>query len=243
VLIHGAWHGGWVWDEVSAELVRLGHVAVSPDLPAHGLDRTPAGEVSLEGYAAAVAAVVRDLPEPVILVGHSFGGAVISQAAELVGDRIRHLVYLCAFLLRDGQSVSRHGLGPSSTSLLTTENLLPAEHTLMVSERVIYEGLYNGCSRKTAERAAARLRPEPLVPMQTPLALMNQRARAIPQSYIECTQDRIVPLQDQRRMCRLTPPGRLLQMATGHSPFFTETGQLVEHLITIGQEVEPAPRW
>jgi pimeloyl-ACP methyl ester carboxylesterase len=236
VLIHGAWHGSWIWEDVCGELAGRGHTVVCPDLPAHGADSTPPSGVSLGDYVDTVAAAVRDLAEPAVLVGHSFGGAVISQAAEVLPERISHLVYLCAVLLRDGQSAFRHGLSRSSTSLLTPENLLPAEHQLGVSDKVIFEGFYAGCSSEQAGLAAARVRPEPLAPMRTPLSLGNGRTKAIPRTYIECSEDRIIPLADQRRMCRLAPPDRVLRMASGHSPFLTDVPQLVDHLLSVDRK-------
>ncbi len=103
VLIHGAWHGAWCWDKVVSLLKMKGHRVEAPDLPGHGKDRTPIGEVSLEAYAEKICKVLDAELEPVILVGHSMGGIAISQAAEYLPDKIETLVYLTAFLLRDGE--------------------------------------------------------------------------------------------------------------------------------------------
>jgi pimeloyl-ACP methyl ester carboxylesterase len=102
ILIHGAWHGGWVWNNVASLLRAQGHIVHTPDLPGHGSDKTPAGEVTLQAYVDRVAAVVDSCPEPVVLAGHSMAGVVISQTAEQRPQRISSLVYVCAFLLRDG---------------------------------------------------------------------------------------------------------------------------------------------
>ncbi len=55
----------------------------------------------------------------------------------------------------------------------------------------------------------------------------------IPRTYIECTDDRIVPLEDQRRMCRLSPVDRTTHLATGHSPFLQDPVGLVEQLLRV----------
>lgn len=70
VLIHGAWHGGWCWDKVVPLLEQAGHVAVAPDLPSHGADRTPVAEVTLDAYVARVCEILDAQPEPVVLLGH-----------------------------------------------------------------------------------------------------------------------------------------------------------------------------
>ena len=104
VLVHGAWHGGWCWYKVAALLRQKGHTVLAPDLPAHGRDQTPINAVSMQSYAQRVVDVMRTANEPVILVGHSMGGFVISAAAEQQPQTVAKLVYLAAFLLDDGQT-------------------------------------------------------------------------------------------------------------------------------------------
>ena len=109
VLIHGARHGGWCWNKVIPLLEKAGHKVMAPDLPGHGENKNTA--TTLQGYVDRVLEVLDRQPEPVILVGHSMGGMVISQAAEYRPDKIKKLVYVCAFLLRDGESLQSRGGG------------------------------------------------------------------------------------------------------------------------------------
>ena len=104
VLVAGAWHGAWCWELVVPMLEAMGHRAQPAELPGMGSDKTPLARLSLELWAQAVADVIDSDPEPVILVGHSRGGVVISQAAELASDRIRLNVYLTAIMMKDGES-------------------------------------------------------------------------------------------------------------------------------------------
>ncbi len=83
VLIAGAWHGAWCWQKVVPLLEAQGHRVRTPELPATGADTTDPAEVTLESWARFVADLVAAEPEPVILVGHSRGGVVISRAAEI----------------------------------------------------------------------------------------------------------------------------------------------------------------
>jgi len=107
LLVHGAWHGGWCWHKVVARLEAMGHRAAAPDMPGHGDDQTPIAGVTLDHLVDRVCAAIDAAGEKVVLVGHSYGGAMISQAAERRASRIKSLVYLAAFLLGDGQSVTR----------------------------------------------------------------------------------------------------------------------------------------
>lgn len=106
VLVHGAWHGQWCWDKVAPLLRQAGHKVVAFDLPAHGQeDKTPLSEVTFDLYVQRTCEVLAAQAEPVILVGHSSGGAVISGIAERSPMKIEKLVYLTAYLIRDGETM------------------------------------------------------------------------------------------------------------------------------------------
>ena len=105
VLVHGAWHGGWCWATVRTLLEREGHEVSAPDLPGHGDNKTPLEELSLERYARHICELLDAASEPVILVAHSMGGIVITQAAEYRPEKVKHLVYVTAYLLRSGESM------------------------------------------------------------------------------------------------------------------------------------------
>ncbi len=116
VLIHGAAHGGWCWYKVVPLLEKHGHTVLAPDLPGHGKDKTPVADVTLQLYVDSVCKLLDAQREPVILVGHSMGGGIITQVAEERPERIKWLVYLAAALPRNGQSMfervsARHGVG------------------------------------------------------------------------------------------------------------------------------------
>ena len=96
VLIHGACHGSWCWDNVVPLLQKKGHLVEAPDLPGHGKDKTPIQEVTLQSCVDKVCSVIEAQSEPVILVGHSMGGIILSQVAEQIPDKIKTLVYLTA---------------------------------------------------------------------------------------------------------------------------------------------------
>jgi pimeloyl-ACP methyl ester carboxylesterase len=98
VLIHGSWLGKFCWTEVTSRLEALGNNVLTLDLPAHGEDSTLPENASLESYRDEVINLIGDRTD-VILVGHSMAGVVISEVAEAIPDRLKALVYLCAYLL------------------------------------------------------------------------------------------------------------------------------------------------
>ena len=105
LLIHGAFHGAWCWHKAIPELEQRGHHAQAIDLPGQGQDQTPLAKVTLDTMVDRIVAALADLPEPVVLVGHSLGGMAISAAAEKAPERIKTLVFLAAFLPRDGEAL------------------------------------------------------------------------------------------------------------------------------------------
>src|SRR5689334_10494576 len=105
LLVHGAFHGAWCWDPVIRELEAAGHSATAIDLPGAGDDATAIGEVTLDSYADRVCAALAAEEAPVVVVAHSMGGMAVTQAAARCPERIAALIYVCAFLPADGQSL------------------------------------------------------------------------------------------------------------------------------------------
>jgi pimeloyl-ACP methyl ester carboxylesterase len=239
VLIHGAWHGAWCWERVAPLLESNGHTVIRPDLPGRGGDATPAAETTMRSYTDSLERILGKLREPAVLVGHSFGGAVVSQATELQPDAVKLAVYVCAFLLRDGQSVWRHGF-PSPRApvrgVLVPANLIvdEAAGTLDLRREVVGEGLYHDCPAEDRRLALARWAPEPLAPLRTTLALTEQRFGRVARCYVFCTADRVIPVESQKRMCRLTPCSSVFTLASGHSPFFSMPEELARVLDSLG---------
>jgi pimeloyl-ACP methyl ester carboxylesterase len=107
VLVHGAWHGGWCWQRVVDLLVRKGHAVHAPTLTGLGeRSHLLSPEINLSTHVADIVNEVswKDL-DGIVLCGHSYGGMVISRAAERLADRIASIVYLDAFVPEDGQSL------------------------------------------------------------------------------------------------------------------------------------------
>lgn len=241
VLIHGAWEGRWCWEKVVPLLQQAGHQVVAPDLPGHGQDRTPPGEITLAAYTKRVCETLDAQAEPVILVGHSMGGIVISQVAEERPEKIQTLVYLAAFLLPNGETVSQ------VFSLDTDSLLLP---TLMVNreqgyatfkdEAPLKEVVYADCSDEDVARARLLLVPQALVPFVTPISTTVERFGRVPRVYIECLHDRVISPASQQKMYTALPCQQIIAMQTSHSPFFSAPQELVSHLASLSEAARVA---
>jgi pimeloyl-ACP methyl ester carboxylesterase len=203
---------------------------LAPDLPGHGDDATPVAQLSLKAYAESIAAVIRGATEPVVLVGHSFAGIVISQVAELVPERISRLVYLTAFLPANGQSLSRLAAADPGNPVAGSLHITADQQCASLDPARVGELLYPDCPASDVALARQRLRAEPLLPFVTPVAITAARAGSIPRSYIECRNDIAVPLWFQRQMQAGMPCDPVHTLPTGHSPFFAAPTELVRLL-------------
>lgn len=236
VLVHGAWHGGWCWEKVIPCLQRAGHEILAPDLPGHGDNQYPPADITLSAYTHYVRETVEQISGGVILVGHSMAGIVISSVAELIPDKISRLVYLTAFLLRDGESMLE--VTQKDTDSLVLPNLVYSRdrRSATVRDNIVADAFYNGCAEADIIRAKSRLVPEPLAPIATPVHVTENNWGRVPRSYIECTRDRAISPALQRQMQVYLPCAQVLQMDTGHSPFISEIDDLAGKLDWLAQQ-------
>jgi len=232
VLVHGGGHGGWCYQRVARLLRAQGHEVLTPTLTglgerAHLLDQ----RVDLERHVTDVAAVLRfeDLRN-VILVGHSYGGMVITGAADRVPDRVGRLVYLDAATPVNGQSLVDVA-GPVINAVR------PMGEVVDGIELVLQPGpdaglLYGVTDPDDLAWMAERLTPHPWKCFEQPLALSNEDALwAIPQFHIVCTST--LPTRDRDQMARAKAEGRLWDIDTGHDLMITEPEQTADALLQV----------
>lgn len=233
LLIHGAWHGSWCWHKVVPRLEKRGHTVIAPDLPSLGRDRTPVNRVSLAMWREHVCGIVDSVPEPVILVGHSRGGIVISEVAEHRPKRIRTLVYLTAFMARDGESL--FDLAGSDEHSLVPPNMVMSEDksSSTIRDEAVRDAFYGECSDDDVALARLCLQPEPTVPFATPVRITDANFGTVPRVYIECLRDRAIPLSLQRKMQAALPCRQVLSIDTDHSPFLSRPDELAQLLSTL----------
>jgi pimeloyl-ACP methyl ester carboxylesterase len=227
VLVHGAWHGGWCFDDLRAALTSRGVMSIAPDLPGHGSDTAP--QADLAGDAQAVIAAMQDVEGPVVLTGHSYGGSVITQvvADQAARAKVGHLVYVCAMMSTAGQSFFSLPPEVHAGSLLgplmrKAEGGLTAIDTSdLVAAKAAF---YGDCTDDQVARAAANLSLQNRANMGRSAAITG--AAVVPSTYIACTEDRTIPIAAQRAMIdAVLDEGTsidVVEMATSHSPFLSQ---------------------
>ena len=230
VLVHGAWHGAWCWAALQAELDRRGVPSYAIDLPGHGVSALPLSD--LHGDADCVADFLARLATDVVLVGHSYGGAVISEAGSRT-SHVRHLVYLTAFVLDEGESIRRlpilDDVPAEPETLLDKARSTRADGTLVLDPQLAIPALYGHCAPAVQQAAAARLGPQPgAVFVQT---ATGAAWRTIPSTFVRCTDDRAIAITHQDRMAARC--ATIVTLQTDHSPFASmpaETADIIEPL-------------
>lgn len=233
ILIHGAYHGAWCWYKVIPLLSKAGHRVVAPDLPSLGRDTTPVQQVSLDSWTHTVCTVVEAQSEPVVLVGHSRGGLLLSAVAETLPDKIERLVYVTAALLGDGKSL-RQLLVDDRTSQIIPNLVVAADgHSSWVRDEALREVFYGESPDEDIALARLLVRPEARGPAGTAIHVTKENFGSVPRAYIECARDRAIPLQLQRAMQVDWPCDSVHTLDTDHSPFFSAPRQLAALLLSI----------
>jgi pimeloyl-ACP methyl ester carboxylesterase len=234
LLIHGAWHGGWCWRKVVPLLQAKGHMVLAPDLPGHGNDKTPTATVTLQTYSDRICLIADAQAEPVILLGHSMGGVAITQAAEHCPKQIRALVYMCAFLPRNGDSLMTWASQDKESMVNPTTTTPLADGTLGFKLESTREAFYGNCAEDDITFALSRLVPQSTAPFEAPVETTAERWGSIPRYYIECAADRAITLNLQREMQKQSSCRKTFSINSDHSPFFSAPQELADILSQIG---------
>jgi pimeloyl-ACP methyl ester carboxylesterase len=232
VLVHGGGHGGWCYQRVARLLQTEGHLVYTPTLSGLG-ERSGllTAAVDLELHTKDIAAVLHyeDLRD-VILVGHSYGGMVITGAADKAVDRVGKLVFLDAATPRNGQSLVDVA-GPVINAVRPMGQvvdgielvLLPAPDAGL---------LYGVTDPDDLAWMAERLTGHPWKCFDQPLALQNEEALwAIPQYHVICSST--LPTRDKALMDRARAEGRLFEIDTGHDLMITEPVRTADALLQV----------
>jgi len=215
VLVPGAWLGAWAWDEVAAGLRAEGHGVYPVTLS--GLAEKAGPDAASVGQAQHVADIVsvvsaNELAD-VVLVGHSYSGIPVGQAAGLIGSRLRRVVYVDSNVAMDGQSfiAESGGFWPP----LTAEDYVGQD----LSDEAIATILERGT-------------PHPGPSISEPAKLVRPISE-LPTTYLKCLMDGAEPSSDVRELLK-SPSWELAELPTGHWPMFSQPAALAKVFLGVG---------
>ena len=232
VLVHGGGHGGWCYQPVARILRAAGHEVVTPTLTGLGeRSHLLSPEIDLDLHIRDVVAVLHyDDLRDVILVGHSYGGMVITGVADRAGGRIGRIVYLDAANPVNGQSLLDVA-GPMIESTRPSGRVVDGvELVLLPSPEA---GLFYGVTDPDdLAWMADRLTGHPWRCFEQPLELGDEAALAtIPQYHIVCTST--LATRDSKLMEHARVAGRLWTIDTGHDLMITEPQAVADALLEV----------
>ena len=212
VLVHGLWHGGWAWDGVRARLDAAGVPSAAVELPLTGF----------EDDVAATLATLDRFGKPAVLVGHSYGGAVVTAAGE--HPHVTHLLYLAAFMVAEGESVGRAlpDLDIPPTGLGEALRFSADGRQVSVDPALATGVFYADAPADAAAAAVARLRPVHRSVFRGVPATIGWRRT--PSTYVVCADDQAVHPDLQRAMAERATARQ--EWPGGHSPALTRPGDV-----------------
>ena len=231
ILVHGAWHGAWCFSAVQAELDRRGVPSLAIDLPGHGASTLPLSDMHGDAqHVVDTLAVLRSRGiENVVLAGHSYGGAVISQTASTDAS-VSHLVYIAAFAPEAGQSVMAQLMAlPRHDTALGGAMVVGADGNSTINPEFAKESFYGCCTDEVVTASIARLSPQPMVTMTQEVT--GSPRETIPSTYVLCSQDQAVHPEHQKIVSQLCT--NVITFDTDHSPFASmviETADILERI-------------
>lgn len=235
VLVHGAWHTGREFEATAATLRLAGHEVWLPTLAGNRR-----GDGKDCGLGDAIASLVDYVEEHAlsdfVLVGHSYGGMVITGFADRHPERVRRLVYWNAFVPQDGQALL--DLVPP-LYVRMFESLVQADGSVMLPFAIWREAFINDASLAEAEAAYARLNPHPWRTFTEPLRLTRAPAELpVPKSYLNCTEDTAMPhsLPWHPRLSEKLGLFRLVQCPGSHELCFTDPALLGRKIMEAGRD-------
>lgn len=235
--MHGAWHVGSAWDATIQNLESKGHRAFAPTIAGNGKSADKSVNHAQCTKSIVDAIVAKDLRD-FILVGHSFGGTIIAKAAEAIPERIRRLVFLTAFVLRDGKSLVDE-LPPETAAIFHQMAQSSADNTVMLPFPVFREQFINDVPLEVAQKVYAELSPQPFQPLVDRLDLKKFYSLPTPKSYINCTEDIALPPGEfgwHPRMSSRLGLYRLVQMPGSHEVMYSNPAGLAEKIIEAGRD-------
>jgi pimeloyl-ACP methyl ester carboxylesterase len=230
VLVHGAWSDATAWNAVIPHLKEKGYEVIAVNLPAHGTDTTSFAGIALTTYVKAVEDAIGDRKN-VILVGHSMAGLVISEVAEAIPAQLKQLVYLAAYLPKNGESLlslAQQDAGSHTGKYLTVDK----EHgAAIIGKDGIVDVFAEDAPKQVQDYVIANWKTEPLAPLATPATLTEANFGKVAKAYIFTVNDHAISYAFQQTMVKGSDVKKTFVLNTSHTPFISEPVKLADDII------------
>ena len=242
VLVHGAWEEANIWQAVTPLLKKDGYHVVTVTLPGRPSSPLSPDKVSLDLYRDTILNAIGNPAQPVVLVGHSFGGITISVAAEAAPQKIKTLVYVAAYLPKDGQSLLDLGNSDKDSTIGPHLQIMKDKGIIAVEKSACADLFCLDCNDQLRAAIPNLIVDEPLAPLATPVHLTAARFGTVDKVYIRTAKDQVVSPSLQALMVAATPVRKEITIDTGHTPFLTDPHGLAWDIEMAAKPQETASR-
>lgn len=233
VLIHGAWADESAWGFVRNDLAKRANVVVV-NLPAHGIDLTPANQVSLAAYVKTVSNAINAQTGKVILVAHSMAGIVASQVAEYLPAKIDKIVYVSAYLPRNGEDLLTLSKKDAESKVGGALEFNADYSAASIKKDLIAPAVCADCPDFMKEALVKYHKAEPAKPLGEKVVLTAKNFGAVPKYYIHTSKDAAVGYELQQQMVKANGSiKKTFTMATSHLPFVVNPAEFLGILTSI----------
>jgi pimeloyl-ACP methyl ester carboxylesterase len=226
VLVHGAFENSQVWGHVTAKLQKDGYKVITVDLPGRPGNPAAPNKVSLDLYRDVVVKALGTTKQPAVVVGHSFGGIVISAAAEKAPRKIKTLVYLAAYLPKNGDSLVSMAQQDKDAKIGPHLQIQKDKGIASIEYSARADLFANGGPEALRKAIPDQILDEPLAPLATPVKLTAARFGKVDKAYIHTALDQVISPAYQAQMVAGTPVRAEYDLQTGHTPFLTDPDDL-----------------
>ena len=232
LLVHGAWGGAWEFDKLKPLLELDGSRVVAINLPGHGNDQTPLAKVTMDAYVQKVVDSTKQFAGEVILVGHSLGGAIISQVAEKIPEKLERIIYVAAMLPKSGDTPLGLMQSDEQGELLPRITFSEDGSYATFTEKDVREVLLHDVEDKSYLDSSIEklLTKQSTLPFMAEANLTQQQFGNVPKYYIRANLDKVLSPALQDKMLANWPVETVYQLESGHFPMNSMYERLFEKI-------------
>jgi pimeloyl-ACP methyl ester carboxylesterase len=229
VLVHGAWHGGWCWRRVADRLTAKGHKVFAPTMTglgerSHLLD----GKIGLATHITDIVNVIKwEGLTDIVLVGHSYGGFIITGVAEQMPSVISSLVFLDAFVPDNGQSIADSASQPTRDAIAAA--VQKGEPTIKPVSAAVFR-----VNEKDRAWVDAMCTPHPIASFTDKIVVTGARDRIPKKTYIRAKGYPSVPFDGYQAQVTKVASWRMHELPCGHDAMVDLPAELTELLAAAG---------
>jgi pimeloyl-ACP methyl ester carboxylesterase len=227
VLVHGAWHGGWCWRRVADRLTAKGHKVFTPTMTglgerSHLLDP----KIGLATHITDIVDVIKwEGLTDIVLVGHSYGGYIITGVAEQVQSAISSIVFLDAFVPERGQSIA------NTASQLTRDAIAKAVQAGEGAIKPVPAAVFR-VNEKDRDWVDAKCTPHPIASFTDEAAATGARERIAKKTYIRAKGYPSIPFDGYQARLSKAADWRVHELPCGHDAMVDQPAELTDLLVS-----------